>query len=217
LKLSISIENMPKALDPLWQYEEPEDGTNRQQLNCKLCGQHMTGGIRKLKYHLTKLPEHDLVICPRSSSKIMRVVHDLIHPKNKKKEEAATYKAEHTIRILRLSTTEGSRRGSTDSPTSKSSSFLLPQTKAGAQPSIMSVIKKREKAEADRVMGKCLFWSDLPLSITKSNPFLQPMCDAINVVGPRYKSDTYGQLQGPILQAKKDINSRLAKLKLKYP
>ena len=63
-------------------------------------------------------------------------------------------------------------------------------------------------------MGRCIFWSDLPLSITKTNPFWQPMCDAIAVVGPGYKSATYEELRGPILQAKKqDINSRLAELK----
>eukprot|EP00253_Pinus_taeda_P015844 PITA_15844 len=63
-------------------------------------------------------------------------------------------------------------------------------------------------------MGRCIFWSDLPLSITKTNPFWQPMCDAIVVVGPGYKSATYEEMRGPILQAEKqDINSRLAELK----
>ena len=40
------------------------------------------------------------------------------------------------------------------------------------------------------------------------------MCDAIVVVGRGYKSATYEELWGPILQAEKqDINSRLAELK----
>jgi hypothetical protein len=40
------------------------------------------------------------------------------------------------------------------------------------------------------------------------------MCDAIVVVGPGYKSLTFEELRGPILQAKKkDINSRLAEFK----
>eukprot|EP00253_Pinus_taeda_P027354 PITA_27354 len=63
-------------------------------------------------------------------------------------------------------------------------------------------------------MGRRIFWSDLPLSITKTNPFWQRMCDAIAVVGPGYKSATYEELRGPILQAEKqDINSRLVELK----
>jgi hypothetical protein len=141
-------------------------------------------------------------------------LHDSIEAKDKKKEDAAAKKAELTVRSSGLSTTEGSGRGSTDSATGRSASFFVPRTSAGAQPSIMSVLKKREKAEADRVMGRCLFWSDIPLSITKNNPFWQPMCDAIVVVGPGYKSATFEELRGPILQAeKKDINSRLMELK----
>jgi hypothetical protein len=78
----------------------------------------------------------------------------------------------------------------------------------------MSLVKKREKAEAYMVMRRCLYWSDIPLSITKNNPSWQPMCDAIVVVGPGYKSATFEELRGPILQAeKKDINSRLTELK----
>ena len=63
-------------------------------------------------------------------------------------------------------------------------------------------------------MGTCLFWSDLPLNITKTNPFWQPMCDVIDVMGPGYESATYEELWAPILKAKKqDINSRLIELK----
>ena len=39
------------------------------------------------------------------------------------------------------------------------------------------------------------------------------MCDAIAVVGPGYKSATFEELQGPILQAEKDISSRLEEFK----
>ena len=65
----------------------------------------------------------------------------------------------------------------------------------------------------DRLMGRMIFWSDLPLSITKTNPFFQPMCDAIAIVGPCYKATTYEELRGPILQEKNDINVRLEELK----
>ena len=82
------------------------------------------------------------------------------------------------------------------------SSFFVPRTGAGVQLGIKSLVKK-EKQEVDRVMGRCIFWSDLPLSITKTNPFWQQMCDAIAVVGPGYKSATYEELRGPILQEEK--------------
>ena len=63
-------------------------------------------------------------------------------------------------------------------------------------------------------MGRCLYWSHIPLSIVKNNPFWKLMCDAIAVVGPGYKSATFEELQGPILQAeKKNIDARLTKFR----
>lgn len=63
-------------------------------------------------------------------------------------------------------------------------------------------------------MGRCLFWSDLPLSITKNNPFCQPMGDVIAIVSLGCKKATYEELWGAILQAEnQDINSRLVELK----
>jgi hypothetical protein len=71
-----------------------------------------------------------------------------------------------------------------------------------------------EKEEADRVVGRCLFKSDIPLNITKNNSFWQLMCDVIVVVGPGYKIPTFEELWGAILQVeKKDFNSRLAEFK----
>ena len=124
MRLYISIAKMPKALDPFWQYADPEDGTNRQRLNCKLYGQHMTGGIRRLKYHLEKLLGHDLGLCSANTPEIMRMAHDAIHLKDRKREESATNRAELVVGgVARTSgtydhPTEGSVGGSTimDSP-----------------------------------------------------------------------------------------------------
>ena len=143
------IAKMPKALDPFWQYGEPEDGNNRQNLSCKLCGRHMTGGVNRLKYHLAKLPGHDVSLCTGVTPEIMRAAHDAIHEKMRKKDEIAANKAELAAfgqaRSLgaSLSTTigEGSGRGSTASPLGRAglaSHFVRP----GSQPSIKSIIKK---------------------------------------------------------------------------
>ena len=115
---------MPKPLDPLWQYGEPKDGTNMQNLKCKLCGHHMTRGISRLKYHLAKLPRHDVSLCTGVTLEIMRSTHDSIHVKNKKKDEIAANGPDlATSGLTRgsrvsMSTNVGasSGRGSTDSP-----------------------------------------------------------------------------------------------------
>jgi len=222
---------MPKTLDAFWEYGSPDGGTNRAYLTCKLCGTKMTSGITQLKYHLARLSGHDVGFCTVSSPELIQKALEAIDEKDKKKEEAERNKVERASRYFEISSPDFGVEGSgpsgpsgrvsttgTPSHTTASvtarSSFFVPQTRAGAQPGIKSLVKKKEKQEANKVMGRCIFWSDLPLSITKTNPFWQPMCDAIAVVGPGYKSATYEELQGPILQAEKqDINSRLAESK----
>eukprot|EP00253_Pinus_taeda_P004403 PITA_04403 len=217
---------MLKALDPFWEYGNPDGGTNQAYLTCKLCGTRMRGGVTRLKYHLARLTGHDVGICTVSSPELIQKSLEAIDEKHRKKEETKRNKAERAGRSFGISypdfDVEGSGRGSTTSTSSPAtasvrSSFFVPRTGHGSQPGIKSLVKKKEKQEADSVMGRCIFWSNLPLSITKTNPFWQPMCDAIAGVGPGYKSATYEELQGPILQTeKKDINSRLAELKKKW-
>jgi len=44
---------------------------------------------------------------------------------------------------------------------------------------------KKMMEEEDKLLVKCLLWSDIPFSITKNNPFYHPMIDVIAIVGPR--------------------------------
>ena len=119
-----------------------------------------------MKYHLAKILGFDVGPCSNISPEIMRVSHDAINAKDKKKEESATKKAELAAYKMYQSSpgisshaTEGSGRGSTaaDSPVGKIPPFFVPRTGSGAQPSIKSVVKKREQQEASRLMGRCLF------------------------------------------------------------
>ena len=97
------------------------------------------------------------------------------------------------------------------------SSFFVPRTTPGAQPGIKSAIKKKEKAEADRLVSRCLLWSDVPFNIAKTNPFYQPMFDAVAVVGPGYKAPTFAQLRGPLLQEEKnDCTARLEEFRASW-
>ena len=89
---------MSKPLDPFWQYGEPKDGTNRQNLKCKLCGHHMTEGISKLTYHLEKLLGHDLGLCSVVTAEIMSIACDSNHSKDREREERATNKFEFAVR-----------------------------------------------------------------------------------------------------------------------
>jgi hypothetical protein len=138
---------MPKPLDPFWAYGIPEDGTNRQRLSCKLCGVNMSGGICRLKYHLAKILEHDVEVCRKTNPEIMRIAFDSLEAKDKRKNDAAARKAELSVRSSATPTPEGqsSGRGSTDTVTRRFAPFFVTRTTPGEQPSIRSVLKKKEK------------------------------------------------------------------------
>jgi hypothetical protein len=80
----------------------------------------MTGGVSRLKYHLAKIPGHDVGICSKSTPEIMRAAHNAIYEKDKKREEAVATKVElatdgvaRSSRTTGISGTQGSERDST--------------------------------------------------------------------------------------------------------
>eukprot|EP00253_Pinus_taeda_P004546 PITA_04546 len=142
------------------------------------------------------------------------------------KEEEKDTRAAPKIQLVGASRVGGSESGSASSTSpstpicpnlSSFSYFFVPRTTPGAQPSIKSALKKKEKAEADRLVSKCLLWSDVPFNIAKTNPFYQPMFDVAAGVGPGYKAPTFVELRGPLLQDEKtDCTSRLEKFRASW-
>ena len=112
-----------------------------------------------MKYHLAKILGHDVEVCLKTNPEIMKIKFDSLDAKDKKKDEAAAKKVELSIRSSATSTLEGqcNGRGSIDSGIGRFTSFFVPRTTPRAQPSIKSVLKKKEKKETDRVVGRCLF------------------------------------------------------------
>jgi hypothetical protein len=203
---------MPRKLDAMWEYGDPEGGFNRQTLYCKLCKVRMMGGITRLKYHLARIPGHEVEICPKSTPEIMHIA-------NKALEELGLTRDYNKAKKAQFAKTGGiSEEGSSAASIPPStSSYFVSRTTPGAQPSIKSMVKQKEKEEADKLVGKCFLWSDIPFNIAKNNPFYQPMFDAVVVVGPGYKAPTYEELRGPILQNEKiDCASRLEELKASW-
>lgn len=97
------------------------------------------------------------------------------------------------------------------------SSFFVLRTTAGSQPGIKSSMKKKEKAEVDRLVSGCLLWSDVPFKISKTNPLYQPMFDVVALVGLGYKAPTFAELRGPLLQDEKnDCTARLAEFRASW-
>jgi hypothetical protein len=67
----------------------------------------MLGGICRLKYHLAKIPGHDVDVCDHTIPKIMRIAFDSLEAKDKNKDEKAERKVELSFISSTTSTPEG--------------------------------------------------------------------------------------------------------------
>eukprot|EP00253_Pinus_taeda_P001574 PITA_01574 len=198
---------MPRKLDPLWEFGELDGPNDRINWTCKLCGHHMSGRVYRLKYHLAQIPRFDVGPCTETNPKIirraMRSFENLDHIREAKAEMK---------RQLKESAEQGSGSGSTAASTNPvaTSSFFVPRSTPGSQPSITSMLKKTEKEQADKLLAKFLLWSDIPFSVVRNNPFFQLAVDTIATIGPGYKIPSYHDIRGLILQNEKlDCTKRL--------
>jgi hypothetical protein len=182
----------------------------------------MSGGVYRLKYHLAEIPGNEVEICPISSTKLVvkatksleEYAENKKYAEAKKKEMPSRSKSRTSTHTLGAMGVESSEIHSSQSimPTT-TSSWFMPRTTPGAQLSIKSMLKKKEKEEANKLVGRCLLWSDIPFNFAK-NPFYLSMSEAANIFGPWYKLPTYEELRGPILQNEKlDCTQRLQELR----
>ena len=61
------------------------------------------------------------------------------------------------------------------------------------------MVKTKEKKQANKLVGRCLLWSDIPLNFAR-NSFYVTMFEAVAIVIPRYNPPTYEELRGPVLE-----------------
>ena len=93
----------------------------------------------------------------------MQSTHQAINEKDKREEDLLALKLEIAIRgVVRSSRTTGicgtwgSERDSMGSPYMRTPPLFDPRTRDGVQASIRSVVKRKEKQEADKVVERCL-------------------------------------------------------------
>ena len=132
---------MPRKLDPFWDYGEPTTPNDRQNLTCKLCGKEIHGGVYRLKYHLAQIPGHDVGPCTNTTAELiqraMRALGEL--------EQTREAKEELKRQLKRSAEGSGpSGAGSTAASINPvaASSFFVPRTTPGSQPSIGSMLKR---------------------------------------------------------------------------
>lgn len=103
-----------------------------------------------MKYHLARLPRHDVGLCIVSNPEIIQKALEAIDEEDRKKDEAKRNKVERASRSFGISSSdfeaEGSERSSTASPATARarSSFFVPRIGHATQTSIKSIVKKKE-------------------------------------------------------------------------
>jgi hypothetical protein len=205
---------------------------NRQVLTCNFCGKRIFAGISRLKYHLAKILGFNVDPCPNSTTEIICIANQSLIDMANKRDATEVRKNELARSIAnRYTGTSASEGGpvpqshslatgpstfaipSTSAAPSSTSSYFVIRSTPGGQPSIQSLIKKKEMEEADKLLAKCFLWSDIPFNIA-NNPFYHPMFEAAAIVGPGNRGPSYQDLRGRLLQGEKaDCTERLAQLK----
>ena len=129
-------------------------------------------GLYRLKYHLAQIPRHEVSPCTNTNPEIIRrAINSLEEIKTTKLSKAALKSQISGLRVDRESGSGSSASASSTANLVAASSFFVPRTTPGAQPSISSLIKKNEKEEADRLLGKLFLCSDISFSVARNNPF----------------------------------------------
>jgi hypothetical protein len=172
-----------------------------------------------MQYHLAKILGYEVGNCPNSSPKLVvkatQALEDYgkkIYTEAKKKEIASRSKSNtHTLGAAGVDSSE--IHSSKSAMPTTMSPFFVPRSTPDAQPSIRSMLKIKEKEVVNKIVGRCLLWSDIPFNFAR-NPFYVSMFEAIAIVGPGYKPPTYEELRGHILQNEKvDCTKRLQELR----
>ena len=189
-----------RPLDSTWQYCVRVVPGDNHKVTCNFCNTTMSGGVNRLKYHLARIVNKNVVVCDRWPSEVtieMATALDAINEHNKKR---ARLKLE-TSKIARLemappelSPSVGNSSSTAAANRSITSSFFLPRTTPGSQPTLESFNEKKRK-EADMAVRRFWYHNSISFNCAKSY-FYQPMVDAITAAVPGYKAPSYSALRG---------------------
>lgn len=75
-----------KTIGPNLEYGEPCEDDNGTRLRCKLYKMEMLGEITCLKYHLAKIPAHDVDIFPIATPNIVLIAKNSILDTTRKRD-----------------------------------------------------------------------------------------------------------------------------------
>jgi hypothetical protein len=209
-----------KSDDPGWKYAWWPDLTDKNKIQCMLCGKITKGGIKRQKEHLIG-GYSDVGQCSKTTTTIMAEMR-LWLSRSKKRKIDALY---HPVKEVGGSTQAISEEPKKSAPSSSSGipskegkkigpldvmckdnlkTFVLERRqrlRGGQQTVIEDHFKKKEKEMIDNFFCDFLYECGLPFNlITKLS--LEILCEAIGYYGRSYKPPSLHQVRKPLLEKK---------------
>ncbi|XP_077215712.1 uncharacterized protein LOC143865146 [Tasmannia lanceolata] len=159
---------MPRERDQMWEYAE-EDGSRAR---CKFCGATYAGGISLLKYHWAQIKIRDVAICSSVLEFVKNIavasVREMERKGSKKKAKTSDY-------IMKSSSSSFPSGDSTQAGSSPHSTSSLK-----GQPTITSMVKKKEKEVVDLLIMKSIIMNNLPFNLLRSDEFKEELVAIAN-------------------------------------
>jgi len=232
---------MPREKDFAWAYCDKIPG--KALLLCKFCKKECSGGIYRFKFHLAKIPGHDIGICTKVDDNVQyqaALALDMLEQHNAKKAKqnaeignvgVDTFSAtspmspqsvESSMPFPSFPHMPPSQTQSHAGPSTPSfntgggniNTFFAPRTKPGSQPTLDGTgWKKNIYSQARKAIANFWYYSDIPFHCARS-PYWQVMIDAIAAAGPGFKAPTSESLRTDmLLESVEDVMLVLAEFR----
>ena len=233
---------MPREKDFAWAYCEKIPGSTK--LLCKFCREHCSGGIYRFKFHIAKLPGHDISPCKAIPEDVRHQASLAIDCMNESKMK----KARVNMEMGNAAGVGGQSSNTPISPPSVESmmppphipnmpqvpqpppiptnlstgggnihTYFAPRTQPGAQPTLNGTgWKKNVHKQARKAIANFWYYSDIPFNCARS-PYWQSMIDAVAVAGPGFKAPTSESLRTDmLLESVDDLNLVLGEFRTSW-
>ncbi|KAF9609156.1 hypothetical protein IFM89_013546 [Coptis chinensis] len=174
---------MVRGKDPFWQYGEDLKG----HFTCKFCKCKKSGGISRLKAHLSCLPGMDVVGCtlvPEDvQAEAVLLVKEKEHPNKKLKTGGVQHEGtHHDFSALRQNT-------------------------------VPSMCDKKDKEHVDHALGHFFFDNNIAFNVFQSQSFID-FCIALSNYGSGFKVPSYSTLRTKLVQnAKAEVVEYVSQVK----
>lgn len=191
---------MVRGRDACWEHCVLVDAT-RQKVRCNYCHREFSGGVYRMKFHLAKIKNKDIIPCTEVPDDVREMIHSVLS--TPKKQKAAKKPKMDVVQNDKQNSSSASggfaanNAASSDQQGSSCPSLLLPRQSPSNQHAVDDPLKQKHD-DADKKIALFFFHNSVPFSASKSIHY-QAMVSAIAECGVGYKAPNFDQLRSNLL------------------